>query len=142
MDSVSSFVKLALHFYGIAKRTDCTCPKIKLNPALGYFNVKSKICFIFLLILMLKFFICKQFHFCWCVMPRGKHPGKEISFKGEGVLPLVQLPISFFIRCIEKHNFYFLLFQQLSLLLIDYCKSGDAHSHCIGIFLIQAVQNT
>ena len=57
---------------------------------------------------------------------------REIFIQGEGALPLVQLSISFLIGCFEKHNFYFLLFKQPSLKLIDNCTSGSA-SPCIKI---------
>ena len=42
---------------------------------------------------------------------------------------------SFLISCFEKPNFYFLVFQQLSLKLIDNCTSGSAFSACIKISL-------
>ena len=58
------------------------------------------------------------------------------SIQGEGALPLVQLPISFKICCFGKHSLYFLIFQQLSLKLIDNCKSGGAPSPCIEISLL------
>ena len=54
-------------------------------------------------------------------------------YSGESALRFVQLSISFFKSCFEKHNFYFLLFQQLSLKLIDNCTSGTKISldnHC------------
>ena len=51
-----------------------------------------------------------------------KHLNREIFMQEEGALPLVQLTISFLIGCFEKHNFYFLLFKQLSLKLIDNCR--------------------
>ena len=53
------------------------------------------------------------------------HLGREISIQGEGALPLVQWPISFFISCFEKHEFNLIFFQQPSLELIDNCTSGN-----------------
>ena len=49
---------------------------------------------------------------------------REIYIQGEGALSLVQLAISFLISCFEKNNVWFLLFQQLSLKLIDNCTSS------------------
>ena len=64
--------------------------------------------------------------------------GREIFIQGEAALQLVQLSISFWISCFEKHNFHFLLFQQPSLKLIDNCTSGSAPSPCIEISLVKA----
>ena len=61
---------------------------------------------------------------------------REISIQGEGALQLVQLSISFLICCFEKCDFYFLLFLQLSLKLIDNWANGSAHSPCIVISLV------
>ena len=48
-------------------------------------------------------------------------------FTGYGaLLPLVQWLISFLISCFEKRHFSYLLFQQLSLELIDNYTSGSA----------------
>ena len=60
---------------------------------------------------------------------------REISTQGEVALPFVQLSISFLISCLEKYDFYFLLFQQLSLKFIDNCTSGNAPSPFIEISL-------
>ena len=60
---------------------------------------------------------------------------REIFIQGEGAFLLVQLPISFLISFFEKQNFNFLLFQQLSLKLIDNCTSGNAPSPCMEISL-------
>ena len=57
-----------------------------------------------------------------CTLDRA---AREIFIQGEGALPLVQLSISFLIGCFEKHNFYFLLFKQPSLKLIDNCTRGS-----------------
>ena len=46
-------------------------------------------------------------------------------YLGEGALPIVQLLINFLMSCFEKHDFYFLFFQQLSLKLNDNCTSGN-----------------
>ena len=56
---------------------------------------------------------------------------REIFTQEESALPLVQLSISFLIVCFEKHNFYFLLFKQPILNLIDNCTSLSAPSPCI-----------
>ena len=61
--------------------------------------------------------------------------GREFFIQGEGALPLVQSSISFLISCFEKHNFYFHLFQQPSLNLMDNFTSGRALSPCLDISL-------
>ena len=60
---------------------------------------------------------------------------REIFTQGEKCTTLVQLSISFLIGCLEKHNFYFLLFKQPISKLIDNCTSVSAISPCIKISL-------
>ena len=59
---------------------------------------------------------------------------REISI--QGTLPLLQLSISFKISCFEEHSLYVLLFQELSLKLIDNYTRGSATFPCIYIFLL------
>ena len=63
-------------------------------------------------------------------------PAREISKQGEGALTIVQLSFIFSIGCIEKRDFYLLLFQKLGLKLIDNCTSGSAPSLFIEISLL------
>ena len=52
------------------------------------------------------------------------------------VLLLVQSPISFLMSCFEKQDFYYIVFQQLSLKLIDQQENYDREQHLKKLFLI------
>ena len=54
---------------------------------------------------------------------------REISI-GEGVVLHVQSSNGFVIGCFEKHDFYFIYFQQLSLKLTANWTSGSTPSPC------------